>query len=175
MLGLLLLVAEAALPTPAPVQCEIVMTDREEGQLLFGMCGKAGVLIGSATKYETAINASTGVATAIIHRGDDVRVVMVCPGEGDSAYLEDVTPDLARLGGRIPSAGLHDMDVDLSRFATDATVGVAMAGKDGAAPSKLEGEVSARTILANEAARQALPHEESPVDRAIRAQQAKSQ
>ncbi|MCI4588594.1 hypothetical protein MOK15_00530 [Sphingobium sp. BYY-5] len=167
MFGLFLIAAQAATGVAAPVQCQIIAEKEEAATLLIGVCGEQAVMLGSATTYESAAHAGTGAVVAVVHRLEGTQVLMVRPGQEGSAFLENVTGDLARQAGRSADAGLGDLTVDLSRFAGNGIIGLTgatVASRNIAAQTAPAlGGLSIETWVADEAARRALPKEEPRV------------
>jgi hypothetical protein len=164
MLGLLLWAAQAATGVSAPVQCEIITDKAESETLLIGVCGGKGVILGSATSFESALNAETGAAVAVIKRDEETRVLMVHADSDGNAMLENITGDLAMKNGRSVQAGLGDLAVDLSRFAEEGLVVAASSGTAARGLALTEaGGVSASAFILTEAERLALPKGEPTV------------
>ncbi|MCI4591483.1 hypothetical protein MOK15_15480 [Sphingobium sp. BYY-5] len=163
MLGLLLMAAQAVATAPAPIPCKIISEKQAEESLLFGVCGKRAVRLGVATRYETMAHVGTGVAVAMIEKDGEQRVLVVRPGADGRAFLEDVTGDLAKKGGRSAQAGLAGLAIDLSRFADEGLIAVAATDKGGEARASASARLSIVAMIADEALRQALPPEESRV------------
>lgn len=163
MFGPLLVLAQAAAVVAAPVQCEIVSEKAEEDTLLFGVCGKRAVMLGSFATYETTVNKETGVAIALIERDGQKRLLMVSPTSAGGAALEDLTGDVANKAGRISDAGIAGLTIDTSRFAEAGVIAVTASDKAGKPLAGIGGELSVTKMIADEAARQALPKEKPNV------------
>lgn len=157
----------AAATIAAPVQCEIVPQTVDAQQLLIGQCGKNAVMIGQAKSFESAANAATGSAVVVIRDPDATRVFLVSRGAAENALLEDITPDLARLGGRAPSSGLGDLSVDLSQFASDGSVLLTDASGKAQRSAGASPAFSASSHFAQEQALKALPQQRPPLPDAI--------
>lgn len=155
----LLILARAAALVAAPMQCEIVSEKVEEGRLLVGICGDSAVTLGSFSTYETMVNKETGGAIAVIERNGDKRLLLIRPGEGGGAVLEDLTGDVARKAGHVANASIKDLTIDISRFADAGIIAVTASRMPVKHFTGMTGELSVKKMIASEAKRQYAPKE----------------
>lgn len=93
---------------------------------LVAVCGARAAPIGPADQFSASVSA-TGAALAVLKAAGRTRVWLASPTPGGGIVLEEMTRELAKLGGRAGDLGLGDLAVDASRFAIDGSVAVVTA------------------------------------------------
>lgn len=116
----------AAEVSPAPL-CTIAEKSSERGAIdaVIAICGTQGVWLGRADKVELIENRVIGATLVDLRRGFTRRILMITTVEGHAPLVDDVTGQLARAAGRGPLSGLEGVRLDLGRFATEGSIGVA--------------------------------------------------
>ncbi|BBF68397.1 hypothetical protein [Sphingomonas bisphenolicum] len=157
MLGFFLMVVAQALGAAAtlpPASCRVVSerTEHGDGTRLIGVCDKSAIVLGTVTSFESAVHVATGSAAVVIKGGASIKVLVVRPLEDGTAFLENVTGDLARQSGRVPEVGLDGMAVDLSKFASESIITAHLDSEDNIEIHQVK--ISVASMIDQEVARQ---------------------
>ena len=102
-----------------------------EGAILYVGCGQSAVRIGRVESYRSSYNPGTrSLAVAVSERGR-TRVLVARQEADGTLQIQDLSRDLAKASGRPFDAGLREVEVDLTRFATDGSIAAPALGRPG--------------------------------------------
>ena len=97
--------------------------------MLLATCGGSTTLLGSAESYSSVSNVANGSVLVVRQRGGRTTVLLVSLVAGGSGvHVDDITRDLAALGGRAGDLGLGAIRIDPGRFAIDGSIGIVSGG-----------------------------------------------
>ena len=103
--------------------------------ILFANCGQRGVILGPASSYQTFTNAGLGATLVDIRTGAERRILLLGLKADGEPTVENLNGAISMKAGNGPMTAIDKLRIDLSGFASTATITVSQNQQSSSGPS----------------------------------------